>query len=146
MVEKLGLPFPLLSDPDRSGAIEPYGVANPTDPRGLAHPAVIVVSPDGSEAYREVGRDFADRITEDELLGVVVDLGLPPTEQEPLLVGTAESGPTAMPVHAMAPYYRGARFAAVALGQRHPDIRDDTGKYIDQMDRYSDAVRKLRSG
>lgn len=145
MVNKLRLPFPLLSDPDRSRAIEPYGVANDVDPRNLAHPAVIVVDPDGAEVYREVGRDFADRITEHELLDAIGVLNLPSTIQSPIDPGSGEPGPRAMPVHAMIPYFRGARFAAVALGARHASAKEDADRYVAQMDRYMESVKGLRS-
>ena len=49
MVEKLDLPFPLLSDPDRSLAIGPFDVVDESDPRDLARPAMIIVDPDGNE-------------------------------------------------------------------------------------------------
>jgi len=49
-----------------------------------------------------------------------------------------------MPVDALLPYCRGARFAAKAMGMRHPQARDDADRYVAQMDRYRDAVRALR--
>lgn len=145
MIDKLRLPFPMLSDEDRSAVIEPWGLANPTDRRNLAIPAIVVVTPDGDEAYRWVGRDFAFRLPEDDLLGVLQGLGLEPTQQEPPALGRIEPGPTAMPVRAMAPYFRGARFASVALGIRHPGIRDDVDFFVEQMDRFSESVRELKA-
>ena len=144
MVEKLRLPFSFLSDPDRTAAIEPYGLSNPTDRRQIAIPAMVVVTSDGEEAYRFVSRDFADRLTEDELLGVLRDLDLPPAKQDPPEIGPAEAGPNAMPVRALAPYFRGARFAAAALGLRHPTVKEDTDRYVSQMDRYGEALAGLR--
>ena len=41
MVEKLDLPFPFLSDPDRAGAVTPYGLVNPDDRRGLAYVKLV---------------------------------------------------------------------------------------------------------
>ena len=40
MVEKLRLPFPMLSDPARPQAIVPYRVADDSVPRNLARPAL----------------------------------------------------------------------------------------------------------
>ncbi len=140
MIEKLGLPFPLLSDPNRSAAIEPYGTADERDPREIARPVLVVVTPDGEEAVRIEARDFADRPREDEVVERVQDLGLPPVSQEPPVLGPAEPGPKAMSVRALLPYYRGARFAAVALGRRNPDIADQTKAYAAQMDRYHEAM------
>ena len=64
MVEKLSLPFPYLSDPDRTRAITPFGVADPKDERLISRPAVVIVTPAGEEGFRFVSRDFADRMAE----------------------------------------------------------------------------------
>lgn len=141
MIEKLDLPFPMLSDPDRSLAIEPLGLADPKHPGKIAHPAIIIVTSDGTEAYRRVSRDFADRLAEDELVDALRRLGLPPTDQEPPIVGSAVAGERAMPDHAMLPYWRGARFAAVALGSRHPQAKEDADQLVAQMDRFTEAYK-----
>ena len=65
MVEKLLLPFPLLSDPD-GRVIREWDVWNEHD-GGLAKPAIFAVRSDGSIGWAYVGRDFADRPTDDEL-------------------------------------------------------------------------------
>jgi peroxiredoxin len=65
MVDKLLLPFPVLSDPDAT-VIEPWGLLNAAE-KGIAKPALFLVLPDRSLAYRYVGRDFTDRPTDDEL-------------------------------------------------------------------------------
>ena len=143
MVEKLHLPFPLLSDPDRTGAITPYGLADEKDPRKLARPAVVIVGTDGEERFRATSRDFADRLTEDALLEALRGLGLPPTTQEPPPPGRSVPGPAAMPFEHLYPYFRGARFAVVAMSRRHPDTKEDTETYIAQMDRYMENVKRL---
>jgi hypothetical protein len=145
MIEKLRLPFPFLSDSDRAAVVEPYGLANATDPRELALPAIVVVTPDGEEAFRVVSRDFADRLPEDELVERLQELNLPPTTQPAPQLGPSEPGPKAMPVHAMLPYFRGARFAAVAMGRRHPAVKEDADAYVAQMDRYMEVTRELRA-
>jgi peroxiredoxin len=66
MVEKLLLPFPLLSDPD-GAVIKTRGVWN--DGESIAKPAIFAIRRDGSLAWKFVGRDFADRPTDDELFG-----------------------------------------------------------------------------
>ncbi len=144
MIEKLHLPFPLLSDSDRSAAVDPYGVTDPRDPREIARPALVVVGPDGEEAFRVVSSDFADRPPEDEVVERLARLGLPPTSQDPPDTGPAEPGPRAMPFEALRPYWRGARFAAVALKMRHPEIADDSDRYVAQMDRYTEALAAAR--
>jgi hypothetical protein len=49
-----------------------------------------------------------------------------------------------MPVHALLPYCRGAKFAAKAMGMRHPQAKADADRYVAQMDRYMEAIRALR--
>lgn len=43
----------------------------------------------------------------------------------------------------MVPYYRGARFAAVALGRRFPEAKDDSDDYVAQLDSYIAATKTL---
>ena len=64
LVEKLLLPFPVLSDPE-GRVIKEWGVWNDGD--GIARPAIFAVRPDGTIAGQYVGRDYADRPTDDEL-------------------------------------------------------------------------------
>lgn len=144
MVEKLSLTFPILSDPDRSGAITPYGVADPVDDRSIAIPSIFVVAPDREVVFSALSRDFADRASEEAAVAALVDLGLPATTPESIAVNEAEPGPSAMTVHAMEPYFRGAKFAVTAMKRRHPQLDDDATEYIAQMDRYVELVRRLR--
>jgi len=65
MVDKLLLPFPILSDPD-AVVIAPWGLLNAAE-RGIAKPALFLVMPDRSLAFRYVGVDFTDRPTNEEL-------------------------------------------------------------------------------
>jgi hypothetical protein len=146
MIEKLRSSFPILSDPDRSEAIEPYGVADPNDARHIARPAIFVITPDHEIVFSATSTDFADRSSEDAAIARLVDLGLPPTIAETFEIGPAEPGPKAMPLHAMEPYYRGAKFAVTAMRMRHPEIADDAGVYISQMDRYIELSQELRQG
>jgi hypothetical protein len=148
MVEKLGLPFPFLSDPDRSKAIGPYGLADPKDHRDLAVPALVLIAPGGEEVWRFVSRDYADRLPEDDVVEIARAQGWPPTTQDPPERGRPEPGPRAMPIEAMIPYFRGARFAALAMGLRHghldESVKDDSKAYVEEMDRFIEAVRRLR--
>lgn len=147
MVEKLSLPFPFLSDPDRSLAISPLDVADAKDERNISQPAVILVTPDREEAFRFVSRDFAERMPEAEILARAGDLGLPPTTQEPPMVGPAEPGPRSLRLDQLKIYMRGARFAALAMGLRHghlsEEIKDDSKAYVAEMDRYSEAIDEM---
>ena len=65
MVEKLLLPFPILSDPD-ARVIHSYDVWDPND-GGVAKPALFLVRPDFTVAFEYVGTDFADRPEDEEL-------------------------------------------------------------------------------
>jgi len=65
MVEKLMLPFPLLSDPE-GRVIKEWGVWTDGE-GGIAKPSIFAVRKDGSIGWKYVGRDFADRPTDDEL-------------------------------------------------------------------------------
>lgn len=149
MIEKLELPFPLLSDPERSRAIEPFGVADLEDERNISRPAMVLVTPAGGEAWRFVSRDFADRYPEEEAVARVRDLGLSATTQEPPETVDARAGPRALGLDALPFYLRGARFAALAMGLRHghhdPSIKDDSKAYVAEMDRYFGAVQELRA-
>ena len=52
-------------------------------------------------------------------------------------------GAPAMPLEQLVPYFRGARFAVVALRRRHPGtpgLDSDAQRYIDMLDRYSEAA------
>lgn len=112
-----------VSDPDRSRLIDPLGVADPDDERGLALPGVIVFGPDGREVYRHVGRDFADRTSDDDIYAALEALELGP-------IDAPVGGPTGdvpedlrrffSPSH-LVPYFKGNRFAAVAIGGRTDD-------------------------
>jgi hypothetical protein len=148
MVEKLGVPFPMLSDPDRSAVIEPWGLADPADERGLARPAMVLVDDLGDEQFRFVSRDFADRLPEDDALEAVRTLGAPSVDQPPPEPGVPDPGPRAMPLDGLPFYLRGARFAALALGLRHghldPAVVEDSKAYVEEMDRYTAAVAELR--
>ena len=68
MVEKLLLPFPLLSDPE-GRVIKEWGVWNESE--AIAKPSIFAIRKGGSIAWAYVGRDFADRPTDDELFSSI---------------------------------------------------------------------------
>jgi hypothetical protein len=48
-----------------------------------------------------------------------------------------------MPLENLRPYYRGARFAVLALSSRHlhdADLKEDAERYLAMLDRYSEAA------
>lgn len=148
MIDKLDLPFPLLSDPDRSAAINPLDVADPNDPREIARPAMVLFAPGGEEVWRFVSRDFADRMPEDEVLDRIAEEGWSATTQDAPTIGSTEPGEKAMPLEQLPSYLRGARFAALAMGLRHKhlgqEIVDDSKAYVAEMDRFIESTSALR--
>ncbi|MGI8643077.1 MAG: peroxiredoxin family protein, partial [Thermomicrobiales bacterium] len=124
MVEKLALPFPILSDPDGAAAIKPLDAWN-TDGK-MAKPAIIVVTPDGTEAYRYVGVDFADRPGDDEVLAAIQGLDLPPIDVSDGVADHPRPEPSgrAMSLPDLGVYMRGVRFAMMALAGRARDEYD----------------------
>lgn len=142
MVEKLNLPFPMLSDPDRTLAVGPYGLMDLDDPRGLAIPATIVIGPNGDEVLRLVSRDYADRYPEDDALAVLRDLALSPAEQPAPSQGSPDPGPRAMPFGDLRTYFRGAKFGAKAMGLRSGET-DEADRFGALMDQYSTDVTTM---
>ena len=121
MTERLGLPFPVLSDPDGEGACKPYGVWSKEERRALT--SLVALAPDGAEVFRYVGMDYADRPDEEEVLESVGALGLPPRPAPPGVHPHAAPRPTerAFAREELHPYLRGARSAAAALHGRTGD-------------------------
>lgn len=141
MVEKLALPFPLLSDPDGEKAIRPFGVWH-EEPE-IARPAIVVVGPDGAEVFRRVSEDFADRSPEDEVVAAVKELDLEPVHPETPATGQAEPGEKAFPAEALVPYFRGTRFAAVSLGGRVPEAKEASDRLVEEADSYIESAKGL---
>jgi len=143
IVEKLALPFPFLSDTDRDHAITPLGFADEKDPREISRPGAAVVSPEAEVVYTMIGRDYADRPEETVLLEQVSALGLNPTSQDPPVLGEIAAGEKAMPYEGLPHYFRGAKFASLAIRGRHRDLEDvveDTRAYTEMVERYLDAL------
>lgn len=142
MVEKLGLPFPLLSDPGGERAIRPNGVWH--EGESYAKPATVVVAPDGSEAFRQVGDDFADRLIADDMVEALAPLELEPARQEPRAPHPPEPSDGAMPVEAMSAYFKGAKFAATAVGMRVPEAAEASSRLVRQLESHIEAVGALK--
>ncbi len=147
MVEKLELPFPLISDPDRSEIIGPFDLADPVDDRNISKPALVLLDENGSELWRFVSRDYADRLPEEEVLERVRSLALDGVTQDAPEPGEPEPGHRAMSVDALIPYFRGARFAALALGLRHgrhdEALKADSKALVAEMDRFHPVMVAL---
>ena len=119
VAEKLALPFPILSDPDRSEAITPLGFADEPDPRKIALPGTVIIAPGGEVVFSVTGRDYADRPHEDDLLAQVKELGLNATSQPVPAEGSPQAGDKAVPFDGLTRYFSGAKFAVLALRRRH---------------------------
>ena len=74
MIEKLLLPFHILSDPDGNRVIKPYGVWN--EQGRIAIPSIVVVARDRSIRYVYNGQDFADRPGDEELFAAIGNTGV----------------------------------------------------------------------
>lgn len=72
MVDKLGLDFPILSDPDGSAVIRPLGVWN--EDRGIARASVFVVRSDGTVGWADVGAHPADRPVASDIAEAVTEV------------------------------------------------------------------------
>lgn len=130
MVQKLRLPFTLLSDVD-ARSIVGWDVYDPVGGTHgpIARPAIFVVGRDLSIPYEYVGRDFADRPPNAalyEALDRVTDAtpkalaphDLPPGPR-PLDAGNPADKP--FPLADIGPYFRGATFGVQAISLRTND-------------------------
>jgi hypothetical protein len=138
MVEKLRLPFPLLSDPEGRQSIRPYGAWHEGKPYG--RPAVVIVAPGGRVAFHQVGEDFADRLGEDEIIAALAPLALPAVTQDPPLPGQPAPGPQAVDLAWLPAYLRGGRFAVQALSGRVPGAQHEAEAMTKVYDRFLAAL------
>jgi hypothetical protein len=142
MVDKLRLPFPLLSDPGGEQVIKPYRVWHEGNP--FAQPAIVVVTPDRRVAYREVGDDFVDRLGEDQLVEAITGLVLPPTTQDSPRPGQPAPGSRAVDLAWLPAYLRGGRLAVGALAGRVPEARAEADAMVAVYDRFLAALAAHR--
>jgi hypothetical protein len=144
VMDKLALPFPILSDPERDQAVTPLGFADEGDPRQISRPGVVIISPDGEVVSRFVGKDYADRPNEDVVLEELGSMGLDPITQDLAEHGPVEPGEKAIPYEGLAFYFNGAKFATLALRRRYRDISDEfkdgTKEYVAMVERYQAAL------
>jgi hypothetical protein len=153
MVEKLTLPFPLLSDP-KGNLAKRCDLWNGKE--GVAIPAIVIVDRRGVVRYLYAGHDFADRPGDEEVFGALDRLS--EAEVEDISAGgsveiqaTAEEAETStvrpdrppMPLEQLIPYYRGVFFATVALKRRFGEMRDRDA--FREVDRYQRMVKEYRA-
>ena len=65
LAEKLGIKYPLLSDPKRD-VIRSYGVEDQEN--GIAWPAIFIVGRDGTVRWRSLAETFKERPTSEVVL------------------------------------------------------------------------------
>jgi hypothetical protein len=112
-----------VSDPDGATYLRPLELFDPEARGGIGLPGLLILDPAGEVVYRYVGRDFADRTTDEEALTALERLSLSP-------IDPPEGGPVLdvpdgldrffTPAD-LVPYFKGNRFAAIAIGGRLPD-------------------------
>jgi hypothetical protein len=112
-----------VSDPGGATYLRRLELYDPDERGGIALPAMLVLAPDGEVVYRYVGRDFADRTTDEQVFAALERLALSPIEPPP-------GGPVAevpddldrffAPAH-LVPFFKGNRFGAIAIGHRMAD-------------------------
>lgn len=154
MVEKLALPFPLLSDPEGELA-KRCGVWN--EQEGVAEPTIVVLDRSGAVRYAYAGgRDFSDRPPEDEVVSALEeannDGARPARNGEPeIRDGAAEAAEKtvrperpAMKLEQLQPYYLGAYFTSVALKKRIGEGEDGqkVDEYRELAERHLDSVKQ----
>ena len=122
VMDKLAIPFPILSDSERDQAIIPLGFEDEKDPRHISRPRVAIISSAGEIVHRFVGRDYADRPIEDELLADLKALNLDPVTQEVAEPGEIEHGEKAFPAEGLKYYFSGAKFATCLVDGLAPDV------------------------
>ena len=112
-----------VSDPGGATYLQPLELFDPEERGGIGLPGLLVLDPDGEVVYRYVGRDFADRTTDEEMLTALERLGLDPIE--PPEGGPVGEVPDDLDRYFspgdLVPYFKGNRFAAIAIGGRLPD-------------------------
>lgn len=109
-----------VADPGGERFLQPLGLFDPEERGGLALPSMVIVSPDGDEVYRYLGRDFADRTNDDDLFEAVEALSLPAVSPEPWVpsVDVPDDLGRFLAPRDLGPYMRGNMFGAVAIGGR----------------------------
>lgn len=149
MFERWPAPHVLfVSDPGGETHLRRLGLYDPDERGGIALPAMLVISPDGSEAYRYQGRDFADRTTDDEVFAALEGLGLDAVDPPP--GGPVGEVPDDLkgffPPSSLTAYFQGTKFAAIAIGRRVDDdqARAIAGEHRSMADATIDAWRAIR--
>lgn len=148
MVDKLLLPFPLLSDP-QGELVKLLGLWN--DEESVAVPSIIIVDKAGIVRHVYAGEDFADRPGDEEIFEVLDKLedGKPTPEEPAVQVigsGPESVGPDkpAQTLEKLTPYYRGANFATIALKRRFEAWGRSGKDAAREVDAYQQMIRRYQ--
>ena len=151
MVEKLDLPFPLLSDP-RGDLIKNLDLWN--EEENVSEPAIVVLDRAGTvRRLYSGGRDFSDRPTEETLFGVLDEVGaegepegadpefrISPVEAER---ETVRPDKPALTIEQLGPYYLGTYYATVAMQNKlDGEAREEVDGYQEVVKEYNAAIRE----
>ena len=157
MVEKLDVPFTLLSDA-RGDLARRCDLWN--EEEGVAVPAIVVVDRAGVIRYLYAGHDFADRPGDDEVLAALDDLpNASPEEEDGALeirvsaeeaeASTGRPDRPPITLEQLVPYYRGVFFTTVALKRRFGELKDraafrEVDRYQQMAKEYAAAINETR--
>ena len=159
MVDKLDLPFHLLSDP-WGDVIKHCGVWN--EEEGISEPAIVALDKSGTVQYLySGGSDFADRPQEESLLYILDRVGAENNKQyggnEPEIQVSANEAENetvrpdkpVMALEQLKPYYRGVYFATVSMnkklveeGLQGESIAKMINGYQALVTEYNEAIQK----
>ncbi len=109
-----------VSDESRE-ILEQINMVDPDVERRIALPGLFVLDPDGNEVFAYRGRDFADRINDDDALDALDALVLDPIDAPaggPVDPDVDVSQKSAFSPKLFGPYFMGNRFGAIAIGGR----------------------------
>jgi hypothetical protein len=154
MVEKLSLPFPLLSDP-RGDLIKRLGLWN--DEEGVSEPAIVALDGSGTVRYLySGGTDFADRPQEESLLYILdkvsgdgegygagePDIRISSGEAEE---DTVRPEKPVITLEQLRPYYQGVYFATVSMQKKLAEEGLEGGNLARRLEGYKELVSEYNS-
>lgn len=151
MVEKLDLPFPLLSDP-RGELIKRVGLWN--EEEGVSEPAIVVLDRSGTVRHLySGGKDFTDRPPEESLLGTLEEMEAADGEfgggESEIRVSAEEAenetvrpDKPAITLEQLGPYYLGTYFATVAMQKKLEDLGPKGEVPSERVDVYQNLVNE----
>ena len=150
MVEKLGLPFPLLSDP-RGDFAKRLGLWNGGE--GVSEPAIVALDGSGTVRYLySGGTDFADRPQEESLLHILEGVGGDgagyegggepevSVSAEEAEAGTVRPDKPAITLEQLRPYYQGVYFATVSMKKKLAEEGLEGGSLARRLEGYQELV------